>query len=182
MNIVETQIPGVLIVEPRVFADDRGYFFESFNVDAFKEKVSDVNFVQDNESKSVYGVVRGLHYQLPPVAQAKLVRVISGKVLDVAVDIRRGSPYFGKHVMVELSEENKKMLYIPHGFAHGFVVISPIAIFSYKVDGYYSPQCERGINPFDATLGIDWCIDERKAILSTKDKILPTLDKADIFI
>ena len=142
MNIVPTSIEGVVILEPRVFGDDRGYFFESFSADSFKEHVCATDFVQDNESYSRYGVIRGLHFQLPPYAQSKLVRVVRGSVLDVAVDIRRGSKTFGQHVAVELSEDNHRQLFIPRGFAHGFSVLSPEVVFQYKCDNYYAPQCE----------------------------------------
>ena len=140
MNFIQTEIPEVIIIEPKVFGDSRGYFLESFNKKEFERNIGKIDFVQDNESKSTYGVLRGLHYQLPPFAQSKLVRVIKGEVLDVAVDIRKGSPTFGKHVAVELSEENKKQLFIPRGFAHGFLTLSKEAIFTYKVDNYYAPD------------------------------------------
>lgn len=169
MEIVKTAIEGVVIIEPRVFGDERGYFFESFSQREFEEKVGPVVFVQDNESKSCYGVLRGLHYQLPPYAQAKLVRVVKGKVLDVNVDIRKGSPTYGKHVAVELSEKNKRALFIPQGFAHGFVVLSEEAIFQYKCDNYYAPGYEGGIAFDDPALGIDWRIPRVEMILSDKD-------------
>ena len=156
MKVIGTEIEGVFILEPRVFGDDRGYFFESFSLKHFEEKVSKTVFVQDNESKSKYGVLRGLHYQLPPYTQAKLVRVVKGRVLDVAVDIRKGSPTFGKYVAVELSEENKLQFFLPKGFAHGFAVLSEEAIFQYKCDEYYAPDYEGAICYDDPDLGIDW--------------------------
>ena len=156
MKVIETEIEGVFILEPRVFGDDRGYFFESFSLKHFEEKVSKTVFVQDNESKSKYGVLRGLHYQLPPYTQAKLVRVVKGRVLDVAVDIRKGSPTFGKYVAVELSEENKLQFFLPKGFAHGFAVLSEEAIFQYKCDEYYAPDYEGAMCFDDSDLGIDW--------------------------
>lgn len=170
MNVNKTEIEGVVIIEPKVFGDERGYFFESFSQRKFENKVCKTVFVQDNESKSKYGVLRGLHFQKPPYAQAKLVRVIKGKVLDVAVDIREESPTFGKHVAVELSEENKRQLFIPRGLAHGFVVLSDEAVFQYKCDNYYAPDYEDGILWNDPKLGIDWRIPEEDVILSEKDK------------
>ena len=170
MNFVKTAIDGVWIIEPKVFADERGYFMESYKQELFEQHVGKINFVQDNESKSVRGVLRGLHYQLPPFAQSKLVRVISGAVLDVAVDIRRGSPTFGKYVAVELSAENKRQLFIPQGFAHGFVVTTPEAVFAYKVDNPYSPQHDRSIRYNDPAIGIDWGMSESEISLSEKDK------------
>ena len=175
MQIVKTEIEGVLIIEPRVFGDNRGYFFESFSERAFSEKVAQVNFVQDNESKSCYGVVRGLHFQKPPYTQAKLVRVVKGAVLDVVVDIRKGSPTFGKHVAVELNEDNHRQLYVPHGFAHGFAVLSDEAVFQYKCDNFYEPESEGAIAWDDPDLGIDWKIPADKIILSEKDKAHPCL-------
>lgn len=170
MEVIKTNIEGPLIIEPRVFADARGYFFESFNLKEFEEKTGlKVDFVQDNESASSYGVMRGLHFQRPPFAQTKLVRCVVGKVLDVAVDIRKGSPTYGQHVAVELSAENHREFFIPKGFAHGFAVLSPTAIFQYKCDNYYAPQADAGINILDTTLGIDWRIPQDKAILSEKD-------------
>ena len=169
MNIIHTDIEGVVIIEPRVFNDARGYFFESYNQKEFTEKVADVTFVQDNESFSSYGVMRGLHFQLPPFTQAKLVRCVQGKVLDVAVDIRKGSPTFGRHVAVELSEENRRQFFIPRGFAHGFAVLSETAKFFYKCDNFYAPQADAGISILDSSLGIDWKIPVDKAILSEKD-------------
>lgn len=181
MNFVKTSIPEVLIIEPKVFCDDRGYFFESFSQRELEKQIPKTEFVQDNESKSEKGVLRGLHYQLPPFAQSKLVRVIEGVVLDVAVDIREGSPTFGQHVAVELSAENKKQLFIPRGFAHGFVVLSDTAIFSYKVDNYYAPQSERAIRFDDPSLNIDWRLPVDYLKLSEKDKVAPLFDKADLF-
>ena len=172
MEIIETAIPGLLIIEPRVFKDARGYFFESFSQREFDEKVGNiightVRFVQDNESMSSYGVMRGLHFQRPPFTQTKLVRCVKGSVLDVAVDIRKGSPTFGKHV--ELTEDNHRQFFVPRGFAHGFVVLSETAIFQYKCDNFYAPQADGGISILDDSLGIDWRIDADKAILSEKD-------------
>lgn len=178
MIIVDTEIEDVKIIEPRVFGDSRGYFFESFSQKEFEEKVCKTTFVQDNESKSTYGVLRGLHFQLPPFAQSKLVRVVQGKVLDVAVDIRKGSSTFGKHVAVELSADNKRQLFIPRGFAHGFVVLSDEAVFQYKCDNYYAPQCEAGIAFDDKGLNIDWIIPNNDIILSEKDKKNPLLKDA----
>lgn len=178
MNVIPTELFGVFILEPRIFGDSRGYFFEAFSQREFREKVCDTTFVQDNESKSCYGVVRGLHYQKSPHAQAKLVRVVKGKVLDVVVDIRRGSSTFGKHISVELSDENRRMLFIPHGFAHGFAVLSDDAVFQYKCDDYYAPDCERGIAWNDPDLAIDWGVPEESIILSEKDMSLPTMAEA----
>ena len=175
MNIITSEIEGLLILEPKVFGDERGYFFESFSQREFEEKVCKTVFVQDNESKSGYGVLRGLHFQKPPFEQAKLVRVVKGKVLDVAVDIREDSPTFGKHVSVELSEENKRQMFVPRGFAHGFVVLSEEAIFQYKCDNYYMPQAEGGILWNDPVLNIDWKIPMEDVILSEKDKKLLVL-------
>jgi len=178
MKVIETEIEGVFILEPRVFGDDRGYFFESFSLKHFEEKVCKTVFVQDNESKSKYGVLRGLHYQLPPYTQAKLVRVVKGRVLDVAVDIRKGSPTFGKYVAVELSEENKLQFFLPKGFAHGFAVLSEEAIFQYKCDEYYAPDYEGAICFDDPDLGIDWRLPLEDIILSEKDKKHPRLRDA----
>ena len=175
MTVIETEIEGVVIIEPRVFADERGYFFESFSQQEFEEKVCETTFVQDNESKSAYGVLRGLHFQKMPYAQSKLVRVVKGSVLDIAVDIRKGSPTFGKHVAVELSAENKLQFFVPRGFAHGFVVLSDEVVFQYKCDNYYRPESERGILWNDPTLNIDWKISENDIILSGKDKVNPLL-------
>lgn len=169
MNIIKTSIEGVVIVEPRLFKDDRGYFFESFNQKEFEEKVCKTMFVQDNESNSTYGVIRGLHFQKPPFAQSKLVRVVKGAVLDVAVDIRQGSPTFGKHVAVELTEENHHQLFIPRGFAHGFSVLSEEVVFQYKCDNFYHPEAEGAIAWNDMELGIDWHIPSERSILSEKD-------------
>ncbi|MEG0518888.1 MAG: dTDP-4-dehydrorhamnose 3,5-epimerase [Bacteroidales bacterium] len=180
MEVIKTNLEGVVILEPRVFGDERGYFFESFSEREFTEKVCNTRFVQDNESKSRYGVLRGLHYQLPPYAQSKLVRVVKGAVLDVAVDIRKGSPTFGKHVAVELSEENKKQLFISRGFAHGFVVLTEEVIFQYKCDNFYAPQQEGSIAWDDPALGIDWRVSPDKILLSEKDKCHPQLKDAII--
>ena len=170
MEVVKTNIEGVVIIEPRVFEDPRGYFFESFSQREFEEKVCKTTFIQDNESKSSYGVLRGLHFQKPPYTQSKLVRVIKGNVLDVAVDIRKGSPTFGKYVAVELSGENKRQFFVPRGFAHGFVVLSEEAIFQYKCDNYYAPKNEGAVAWDDAEIGIDWKISFDKILLSEKDK------------
>ena len=173
MNIIETNIEGVIIIEPRLFEDERGYFFESFNQKEFQEKVCKTTFIQDNESKSSYGVIRGLHFQKPPFAQSKLVRVVKGSVLDVAVDIRKGSPTFGQHVAVELTEDNHRQFFIPRGFAHGFSVLSKEVIFQYKCDNFYAPQSEGAIAWDD--LGIDWQISIDEILLSEKDKSHPKL-------
>lgn len=170
MKIIKTEIEGVVIIEPRVFEDERGYFFESFSEREFSVEVGECHFVQDNEAKSSYGVVRGLHFQLPPHAQSKLVRVAKGRILDVAVDIRRSSPTFGKYVAVELSSENHRQVYIPRGFAHGYSVLSEDAVVEYKCDNYYAPQSEGAIAWNDADLAIDWRIPSDKVILSAKDK------------
>lgn len=179
MNSIKTEIEGVVIIEPRIFADPRGYFFESFSQEEFCEKVCNTLFVQDNESKSTYGVLRGLHYQKPPFAQSKLVRVIQGRVLDVAVDIRRGSPTFGKHVAVELSAENHRQLFIPRGFAHGFVVLSEEAVFQYKCDNYYAPQSEGSVIWNDPQLAIDWRLAHEEIVLSDKDKLHLPLEQTE---
>lgn len=179
MNIIQTEIPGGIIIEPRIFEDARGYFFESFSQREFDEKVGPVIFVQDNESKSSYGVMRGLHFQRPPFTQAKLVRCVHGAVLDVAVDIRRGSPTFGQHVAVELTEDNHRQFFIPKGFAHGFAVLSDTAVFQYKCDEFYHPEADGGINILDDSLGIDWHIPAGKAILSDKDTKHPLLQDFD---
>ena len=179
MNIIPTAIDGVVIIEPRVFSDARGYFFEAFSQREFDEKVGSVQFVQDNESMSTYGVMRGLHFQRPPFTQSKLVRCVKGRVLDVAVDIRKGSPTYGQHVAVELSEDNHRQLFIPHGFAHGFVVLSDVAIFQYKCDNYYAPQADGGISILDDSLGIDWQIPMDQAVLSDKDLKHPCLKDFD---
>ena len=175
MEVIKTELEGVVILEPRLFKDDRGYFFESFSQREFDEKVRPVKFVQDNDSKSVYGVLRGLHFQKPPFAQSKLVRVIQGAVLDVAVDIRVGSPTYGKHVAVELTAENHRQLFIPRGFAHGFSVLTDEVVFQYKCDNFYAPQSEGAIAWNDPALGIDWRIPEASVILSEKDKHHPLL-------
>jgi len=179
MDIVTTTIPDVIIVEPRVFADARGYFFESFSQCEFEEKVCKTVFIQDNESKSSYGVLRGLHFQRPPFCQSKLVRVVKGAVLDVAVDIRRGSPTFGQCVAVELSENNKRQLFVPRGFAHGFSVLSEEVIFQYKCDNYYAPQHEGAVAWDDPALAIDWCLPADKILLSAKDMNHPLLKDID---
>lgn len=179
MNVLQTGIEGVLVLEPRVFEDGRGYFLESYNLREFEEKVGSVDFVQDNESCSSYGVVRGLHYQVGEHAQAKLVRVVSGNVLDVAVDIRKGSPTFGMHVAVELSGENHRQLFLPRGIAHGFAVLSEKAVFQYKCDNFYCPSAERGIAWDDPALGIDWRIPAEDVILSEKDRRHPCFAEAD---
>ena len=182
MEFIQTEIKEVVIIKPNVFADSRGYFFESFVQRQFDEMVCKTVFVQENQSKSSYGVLRGLHYQLPPFAQAKLVSVVEGKVLDVAVDIRKGSPTFGKHVSIELSDENHLQLFIPRGFAHGFVVLSSEAVFQYKCDNYYSPQNEGAIIWNDATISIDWKIPAADIVLSEKDKKHPALRDAEVFM
>ena len=169
MEIIKTKLDGVVIIEPKIFRDSRGYFFESFSQREFEEKVCKINFVQDNESMSSYGVMRGLHFQRPPFTQAKLVRCVKGAVLDVAVDIRKASPTYGQHVAVELSEDNHYQMFIPHGFAHGFSVLSETAVFQYKCDQFYHPESDTGISILDKSLGIDWRIPTDKAILSDKD-------------
>lgn len=179
MEIIKTDIDGVVIIEPRLFRDGRGYFFESYSEKDFNAQVREVRFVQDNESKSSYGVLRGLHFQKPPYAQSKLVRVVKGAVLDVAVDIRKSSPTFGQHVAVELTEDNHRQLFIPHGFAHGFSVLSDEVIFQYKCDNFYAPQSEGAIAWNDPALGIDWRIPADKVILSEKDKHHPLLKDAE---
>lgn len=175
MDVIKTDIEGVVILQPRIFTDARGYFFESFSKKEFDEKVQLVDFVQDNESCSSYGVMRGLHFQRPPFTQAKLVRCVKGAVLDVAVDLRKGSPTYGRHVAVELTEDNHLQLFIPRGFAHGFAVLSDTAVFQYKCDNYYAPQADGGISIVDSSLGIDWRIDPSEAILSEKDSRHPLL-------
>ena len=179
MEVIKTALDGVVIIEPKVFADSRGYFFESFSQREFEEKVRKINFVQDNESMSSYGVMRGLHFQRPPFTQSKLVRCVKGKVLDVAVDIRKGSPTYGQHVAVELTEDNHRQFFVPRGFAHGFAVLSETAIFQYKCDNFYAPQADGGISIQDDTLGIDWQIPMDKAILSDKDLKHPNLADFD---
>ncbi len=186
MEVIKTAIDGVLIIEPRVFKDSRGYFFESFSKREFDEKVGailghTINFVQDNESMSSYGVMRGLHFQKMPYTQSKLVRCVKGAVLDVAVDIRKGSPTFGQHVAVELTEDNHRQFFIPRGFAHGFAVLSETAVFQYKCDEFYHPEADGGICIKDESLGIDWKIPVEKAILSEKDMKHPCLKDAESF-
>ena len=178
INVIETSIPGVVIIEPKVFGDARGYFFESWSQRDFDEKVRPVKFVQDNESKSRYGVLRGLHFQKGRHAQSKLVRVVKGCVLDVAVDLRRGSPTFGKHVKVELSAENKRQFFIPRGFAHGFVVLSEEAVFQYKCDNMYAPSEEGAIAWNDPALDIDWGVPSEDVVLSSKDSVHPCMKDA----
>jgi dTDP-4-dehydrorhamnose 3,5-epimerase len=175
MKFTKTIIPEVVIIEPKVWEDDRGFFFESFRQDLFEKEIGKINFIQENESFSTYGTLRGLHLQLPPFAQSKLVRVVHGTVLDVAVDIRKDSSTFGKYVAVELSSENKKQFFIPRGFAHGFVVLSETAVFQYKVDNYYNKDSESGIIWNDKTLNIDWRLGDSLIKVSDKDKILPKL-------
>lgn len=183
MKFIRTAIPDVIIIEPKVHGDERGYFVETFRADKLEEFLGfKINFCQDNESKSSRGVLRGLHYQLHPAAQTKLVRVIQGRVLDVAVDIRKGSPTFGQHVAVELSGENKKQMLVPRGFAHGFIVLEDDTVFAYKVDNYYSPENDRGIAYNDEALHIDWQVPHAELNLSEKDKVQPLLkDTNDIF-
>jgi dTDP-4-dehydrorhamnose 3,5-epimerase len=181
MEYRKTEIDGVYILEPRVFNDDRGYFFEAWKKEDFEEHVGKVDFIQDNESKSSYGVLRGLHYQKENYSQAKLVRVIKGKVLDVAVDIRKSSPTFGKHVMVELSDENKRQFFIPRGFAHGFLVLSDEAIFTYKVDNIYAPQHEASIRLNDEDINIKWPIAPEDVVTSEKDLKASSLKDAELF-
>lgn len=183
MEFIKTSIPDIILCKPNILTDERGYFFETFRQDKLENFIErKLNFCQDNESKSVKGVLRGLHYQLPPFAQTKLVRVIKGSVLDIAVDIRKGSKTFGKYVAVELSEYNKHQLFIPPGFAHGYIVLSDEVIFSYKVDKYYDKDSERGVFYADSFLNIDWKLPLEKVILSEKDKIQPTIQEADLFI
>lgn len=179
MNFIKTDIEGVMIIEPRVFGDERGYFFESFSQREFDENVCKTVFVQDNESRSSYGVLRGLHFQAPPFAQAKLVRCVRGRVLDVAVDIRKGSPTYGRHIAIELSEDNHKMFFVPRGFAHGFSVLSETAVFQYKCDNYYAPQSEGALQWDDKDLDINWMISEKNVILSEKDKHHPLFKDFD---
>lgn len=179
INVIETAIPGVVIIEPKLFGDERGYFMESWSQKEFDEKVRPIKFVQDNESKSSYGVLRGLHFQKGNHSQSKLVRVIKGRVLDVAVDIRKGSPTFGKHVMVELSGENHRQFFIPRGFAHGFVVLSEEAVFQYKCDNYYNPLSEGALAWNDPFVGIDWTVPIDKIILSDKDRVHPFINDSE---
>lgn len=178
MEVKRTSIDGVFIMEPRIFKDARGYFFESFSQREFDEKIRPITFVQDNESQSSYGVIRGLHFQRPPFAQSKLVRCVRGAVLDVVVDIRKGSPTYGQHVAVELTEDNHHQLFIPKGFAHGFAVLSDIAVFQYKCDEFYHPEAEGGISILDDNLGIDWRVNDN-AILSEKDTKLVLFNEFD---
>lgn len=179
MRIIPTKIEGVVIIESRLFQDDRGYFFESYSEKDFNREVKEIHFVQDNESKSSYGVMRGLHFQRPPFTQSKLVRCVKGAVLDVAVDIRKGSPTYGQHVAVELTEDNHRQFFIPRGFAHGFAVLSPEAVFQYKCDNFYHPEADGGISILDSSLGIDWRIPTDHAILSEKDTRHPLLKDFD---
>ncbi len=179
MEVIKTEIEGVVIIEPRIFKDDRGYFYESFSQREFEEKVCRTTFVQDNQSKSSYGVLRGLHFQKPPYCQSKLVRCIKGAVLDVAVDIRKGSPTFGKYVAVELSEENHRQFFVPRGFAHGFAVLTPEAIFQYKCDNFYNKESEGAVAWNDPQLAIDWRIPADKVLLSEKDKQNKSIANAD---
>ena len=169
MEVIKTEIDGVVIIEPRIFKDARGYFFESYSQREFDEKIGKIDFCQDNESMSSYGVMRGLHFQRPPFTQSKLVRCVKGRVLDVAVDIRKGSPTYGKHVAVELTEDNHRQFFVSRGFAHGFAVLSDVAVFQYKCDNFYHPEADGGISILDDSLGIDWRIPTDKAILSEKD-------------
>jgi dTDP-4-dehydrorhamnose 3,5-epimerase len=180
MKITETSLPGLLLIEPRVFEDGRGYFFETYQEERYKEAGINTNFIQDNESKSVRGVVRGLHYQLAPYSQAKLVRVVQGRVFDVAVDLRKGSPTFGQWLGFELSEQNKKQMFVPRGFAHGFSVLSETAVFSYKCDNIYNREAERSINPNDSTLKINWNLEGADPIISEKDAAAPLLANAEM--
>lgn len=179
MEVIKTAIDGVVIIQPKVFTDARGYFFESYSKRAFDERVRPVDFVQDNESRSTRGVMRGLHFQRPPYTQSKLVRCVKGAVLDVAVDIRKGSPTYGRHVAVELTEENQLQFFVPRGFAHGFAVLSDIAVFQYKCDAFYHPEADGGLSILDDSLGIDWRIDPADAILSEKDTKHPLLKEFD---
>ena len=179
MEIIKTEIDGVVIIEPRIFKDDRGYFYESFSQREFEEKVCRTTFVQDNQSKSSYGVLRGLHFQKPPYSQSKLVRCIKGAVLDVAVDIRKGSPTFGKYVAVELTEDNHRQFFVPRGFAHGFAVLSEEAIFQYKCDNFYNKESEGAVAWNDPQLAIDWRIPADKVLLSDKDKQSKNIADAD---
>lgn len=180
MKIIKTEIPDLCIIEPSVFGDQRGYFLESFNLEKFEEGIRPIKFIQDNESKSSKGVIRGLHFQKPPYNQAKLVRCIEGAVRDIAVDIRKDSPTFGKYLSIELSGENKKQLFVPRGFAHGFVVLSETATFAYKVDNAYAPDYDSGIRWDDKELGIDWGIDKSEVKVSEKDKHLPMFSELDV--
>ena len=182
MDYIQTEIDGVWIIEPRAFSDDRGYFMEAFKKEEFEAHIGRVDFIQDNESKSSFGVLRGLHYQQGECSQAKLVRVIKGEVLDVAVDLRQSSPTFGKHIAVRLSEENKRQFFIPRGFAHGFLVLSEEAIFTYKVDNKYAPQSEASVLYNDKKLGIEWPVPESQLLLSEKDRLAKTFDEAQYYV
>jgi len=179
MEVIKTKIPGVYIIEPKLFGDARGYFFESFSQREFDEKIAPINFVQDNESMSTYGVMRGLHFQRPPYAQSKLVRCVKGRVIDVALDIRKESPTYGQHVAVELTEDNHRQLFIPKGFAHGFAVLSDVAVFQYKCDEFYHPEADGGISIVDKSLDIDWGIELDKANISDKDTRHPLWEDFD---
>ena len=180
MKITSTNIPGLLILEPKIFNDDRGYFFESYNKKVFGINELNMQFIQDNQAKSTYGVIRGLHYQLAPYSQTKLIRVLQGEIYDVAVDIRKNSPTFGKWLGVHLSEENQKQLLVPKGFAHGYSVLSKEAVILYKCDDSYNKESERGIMYNDPSINIDWKIDTNKSIISAKDKVLPVIEKAEM--
>ena len=179
MEVIKTEMEGVVIIEPRIFTDERGYFYESFSQREFEEKVCRTTFVQDNQSKSSYGVLRGLHFQKPPYSQSKLVRCIKGAVLDVAVDIRKGSPTFGKYVAVELTEENHRQFFVPRGFAHGFAVLSDEAVFQYKCDNFYNKESEGAVAWNDPQLGIDWRVPADRIILSEKDKLSKSVAEAE---
>lgn len=182
MNFIRTDIPDVILCNPTIFQDDRGYFFETFRKDLLTEFLGfNVNFCQDNESRSSFGVLRGLHYQLPPYTQTKLIRVIEGEILDVAVDLRRGSSYFGKSVEVKLNSEKKNQLFVPRGFAHGFIVLSEVAVVAYKCDNYYSPLFDRGLRYNDPSLNVNWGKSYSNLILSEKDRKLPLLSEAEVF-
>lgn len=178
MEIIKTEFPGLLIIKPKIFEDSRGYFFESYSKNKLS-RLGDIEFIQDNQSKSSYGTIRGLHYQLEPYAQSKLIRVLQGKILDIVVDIREKSPTYGKHFSIELSCENKQQFFIPKGFAHGFSVLSETAVVLYKTDQFYKPESERGINFNDPDLNINWGIDIEKTIVSSKDKVLPTFAESE---
>ena len=180
MKVIKTELEGLLILEPKVYEDDRGYFFESFNEKKYLEAGINYKWVQDNQSKSSYGVVRGLHYQIEPFAQSKLVRVLMGSIIDIAVDIRKGSPTFKKWIKLELTEENKRQLLVPKGFAHGFAVISEVAVVLYKCDKFYNPEAERGIIYNDNTINIDWGLNPDSIIVSDKDKMLPEFSHAEM--
>lgn len=179
MHIITTDFPELVIIKPQIFEDERGYFFESYNKSKLPDFLSKIDFIQDNQSKSSYGTIRGLHYQLAPYAQAKLIRVLEGEILDVVVDLRRNSPTYGKSYEIKLSESNKEQLFVPKGFAHGFSVLSNSATVLYKTDSFYKKESERGINFKDENLNIDWKVDLNKAIISTKDKVLPSFNQAE---